>query len=75
MSPRGGDSERSPLDLAEVLWRSLNRAAGYGLRGENLYAGTFSEYGVGATKGRGGPDSPTGQAAGVWIPPPLWCRD
>lgn len=40
--------ERSPLDLAEALWRSLNRAAGCGLMGENVYAGTFSEYGLGA---------------------------
>ena len=40
--------ERSPLELAEALWRSLNRAAGCGLMGENLYAGTFSEYGLGA---------------------------
>jgi REP element-mobilizing transposase RayT len=43
-----GNPERSPLALAEALWKSLNRAAGCGLMGENVYAGTFSEYGVGA---------------------------
>ena len=45
-----GDPERSPLELAEALWGSLNCAAGCGLMGENLYAGTFSEYGLGAIK-------------------------
>ena len=43
-----GNPERSPLDLAEALWRSLNRAAGCYLIGENVYAGTFSEYGLDA---------------------------
>jgi len=43
-----GNQERSPLELAEALWKSLNRAAGCCLMGENVYAGTFSEYGVGA---------------------------
>jgi len=47
-----GNPERSPLELAEALWRSLNEAAGCCLMGENLYVGTFSEYGVGATRGR-----------------------
>ncbi len=47
-----GDPERSPLELAEALWRSLNRAAGCGLMGENVYAGTFSEYGLGAVMRR-----------------------
>ena len=45
-----GNPEQSPLELAEALWRSLNRAAGCGLMGENLYAGTFSEYGLGAVR-------------------------
>lgn len=45
-----GDPERSPLGLAEALWRSLNRAAGCCLMGENVYAGTFSEYGVGVVR-------------------------
>jgi hypothetical protein len=43
-----GQPERSPMELAEALWRSLNRAAGCCLMGENVYAGTFSEYGLGA---------------------------
>ena len=43
-----GDPERSPLELAEALWRNLNRAAGCCLMGENVYAGTFSEYGLDA---------------------------
>ena len=43
-----GNPERSPLELAEALWRSLNRAAGCCLMGENVYAGTFSEYGLDA---------------------------
>ena len=43
-----GNPERSPLDLSEALWRSLNRAAGCCLMGENVYAGTFSEYGLDA---------------------------
>lgn len=43
-----GDPERSPLELAEALWSHLNRAAGCCLMGENVYAGTFSEYGTGA---------------------------
>ena len=47
-----GNPERSPLELAEALWRRLNQAAGCCLMGENLYAGTFSEYGVGAVRGR-----------------------
>ena len=47
-----GDPERSPVELAESLWRSLNRAAGCVLMGENVYAGTFSEYGVEATNRR-----------------------
>ncbi len=42
------DPARSPLELAEALWRSLNRAAGCCLMGENVYAGTFSEYGLDA---------------------------
>ncbi len=45
-----GNPERSPLELAEALWRSINRAAGCGLMGENLYAGTFSEYGLRAVQ-------------------------
>ena len=45
-----GDAERSPLALAEALWGSLHCAVGCGLMGENLYAGTFSEYGLGAIK-------------------------
>ncbi len=43
-----GDPEQAPLELAEALWKSLNRAAGCCLMGENVYAGTFSEYGLGA---------------------------
>ena len=43
-----GAPERSPLDMAEALWRRLNKAAGCGLMGENVYAGTFSEYGLDA---------------------------
>ena len=42
-----GNPERSPLELAEALWKSLNHAAGCQLMGENVYAGTFSEYEVG----------------------------
>ena len=38
----------TPLELAEALWKNLNRAAGCCLMGENVYAGTFSEYGLGA---------------------------
>lgn len=43
-----GHPERSALELAEELRTSLNRAAGCCLMGDNVYAGTFSEYGVGA---------------------------
>ena len=43
----GGSPESSPSELAEALWKGLNRAAGCRLMGENVYAGTFSEYGVG----------------------------
>ena len=46
-----GNPERSPLELAEALWRRINRAAGCCLMGENLYAGTFSEYSLDATRG------------------------
>jgi hypothetical protein len=45
-----GLPERAPLELAQALWKSLNRAAGCCLMGENVYAGTFSEYGLGAVK-------------------------
>ena len=47
-----GNPERSPVELAEALWRRLNQAAGCCLMGENVYAGTFSEYGVWAVRGR-----------------------
>ncbi len=47
-----GNPERSPMELAEALWKSLNCAAGCCLMGENVYAGTFSEYGVGAVRAR-----------------------
>ena len=45
-----GNPERSALEVAEAPWQSLNKAAGCCLMGENLYAGTFSEYGVGAVR-------------------------
>lgn len=41
-----GQPERSPLELAETLWRSFNRAAGCCLMSDKVYAGTFSEYGL-----------------------------
>ena len=47
-----GNPERSPVELAEALWKSLNRAAGCQLMGENVYAGTFSEYEVGLVSRR-----------------------
>ena len=47
-----GNPERSPVELAEALWKSLNRAAGCQLMGENVYAGTFSEYELGLVLGR-----------------------
>ncbi|MBP7830759.1 MAG: transposase [Kiritimatiellae bacterium] len=43
-----GDPERSPRELGEALWRNLNRAAGCRLMSDRVYAGTFSEYGLGA---------------------------
>lgn len=43
-----GNPERSPRELGEALWKSLNRAAGCRLMSDRVYAGTFSEYGLGA---------------------------
>lgn len=43
----GASPESSPLELAEALRKSFNRAAGCQLMGENFDAGTFSEYGAG----------------------------
>ncbi|MBP7830118.1 MAG: transposase [Kiritimatiellae bacterium] len=41
-----GALARSPMELAETLWRTLNRAAGCRLMSDKVYAGTFSEYSV-----------------------------
>ena len=41
-----GALERSPLELAETLWKTLNRVAGCRLMSDRLYVGTFSEYSV-----------------------------
>lgn len=43
-----GPIGRAPADLAESLWRQLNRAAGCRLFSERIYVGTFSEYPLGA---------------------------
>lgn len=45
--------EKTPRELGEILWRCLNRAAGCRLMSDKVYAGTFSEYGLGAVLGRG----------------------
>lgn len=42
-----GDPEKTPRELGEALWRCLNRAAGCRLMSDQVYAGTFSEYGLG----------------------------
>lgn len=42
------DPERTPRELGAALWRCLNHAAGCRLMSDRVYAGTFSEYGLGA---------------------------
>ena len=42
-----GRPDQTPRELGEALWRELNRAAGCRLMSDQVYAGTFSEYGRG----------------------------
>lgn len=42
-----GRPDKTPRELAEALWRGLNKAAGCRLMSDRVYAGTFSEYGRG----------------------------
>ncbi len=50
-----GPISQSPAELAEGLWRQLNRAAGCHLFSERIYVGTFSEYPLGSITGRRDP--------------------